>query len=166
MKLITGLILILLLLSCASKLEGNRLEQVDKVVVYKSERKLYLLKSGKVLRVYKVALGNNPIGPKQQEGDEKTPEGAYMLDWRNSKSAYHKSIHISYPNEKDKRNAKQLGISAGGDIMIHGMNQQTAWLGGIQHWKDWINGCIALSNPEMDEVWAMVKNGTEIEIKP
>jgi murein L,D-transpeptidase YafK len=127
---------------------------------------LQLLKSGQIIQTYKIALGDNPIGHKQQEGDEKTPEGSYILDWRNSKSAYYKSIHISYPNKNDKEQAKHLGIPPGGDIMIHGTNKQTAWLGKWQHLRDWTNGCIAVSNEEMDEIWAMVKNGTRIEINP
>ncbi|QHT67135.1 L,D-transpeptidase family protein [Rhodocytophaga rosea] len=159
-------LLILLLPSCKNKVEKKLPDRADKVIVYKSKRELHLLKDGEIIRTYKIALGDNPVGHKQQEGDEKTPEGTYILDWRNSKSAYHKSIHVSYPNEKDREHAKQLGISPGGDIMIHGMNKQTAWLGRWQNLRDWTNGCMAVSNDEMDEIWAMVKNGTQIEINP
>ena len=141
-------------------------EQADQVVVYKSKRQLQLLRAGLVLRTYRIALGDNPVGHKRQEGDEKTPEGAYVLDWRNPNSRYYKSIHISYPNAQDWQQAQRHGVSPGGDIMIHGMNNQTAWLGSIQHWWDWTNGCIAVSNAEMDEIWKMVKNGTPIQINP
>ncbi len=141
-------------------------ELADKVVVYKSKRQMQLLRTGQILRTYRIALGDNPVGHKRQEGDEKTPEGAYVLDWRNPNSLYYKSIHISYPNAQDREQARRRGVSPGGDIMIHGMNNQTAWLGSIQHWRDWTDGCIAVSNAEMDEIWKMVKNGTPIQINP
>jgi murein L,D-transpeptidase YafK len=165
-RLLPVFLLLLLITSCENKAKTELLDKADKVVVYKSKRELQLLKAGEIMRIYKIALGDNPVGHKEQEGDEKTPEGSYTLDWRNSKSAYHKSIHVSYPNEKDKEQAKQLGVSPGGDIMIHGMNKQTAWLGKWQYLRDWTNGCMAVSNAEMDEIWAMVKNGTPIEINP
>ncbi len=106
--------------------ETERLPKADQVVVYKNKRQMHLLRSRKVIRTYIIALGDNPMGHKRQEGDKRTPEGNYVLDWRNSKSAYYKSIHISYPNQQDKENARRLGVSPGGDIMIHGMNRHTA----------------------------------------
>jgi murein L,D-transpeptidase YafK len=137
-------LLFLLITSCKDKAEKQLLDMADKVIVYKSNRQIHLLKSGEIIRTYKIALGDNPAGHKQQEGDEKTPEGTYTLDRRNSKSTYHKSIHISYPNDKDKEQAKQRGVSPRGDIMIHGMNKQTAWLGKWQYLSDWTNGCMAV----------------------
>ena len=127
---------------------------------------MQLLQNGKVIRTYTIALGDNPVGHKQQEGDERTPEGKYKLDWRNPNSAYHKSIHISYPNEQDKARAKKRGVSPGGDIMIHGLPKYAAGIGARHALSDWTNGCIAITNEEMDEVWALVKNSTEIEILP
>ena len=162
------IVILLLVLVAALGAAGGQAEEekADQVVVYKGKRQLQLMRAGKVLRTYRIALGDRPVGHKRQEGDEKTPEGAYVLDWRNAKSRYYKSIHISYPNAQDQEQARRRGVSPGGDIMIHGMNNQTAWLGSIQHWKDWTNGCIAVSNAEMDEIWKLVKNDTPIQINP
>ncbi|WP_225000131.1 murein L,D-transpeptidase family protein [Cesiribacter sp. SM1] len=167
MKSILLLLFALCLAGCSSTAENSAVaETADKVLVLKARREMQLLKEGRVLKTYKIAMGDQPVGHKQQEGDERTPEGRYTLDWRNSKSAYHKSIHISYPSEQDKARAKRLGVSPGGDIMIHGMAKKMAWIGALHTAKDWTNGCIAVTNEEMDEIWAMVKNGTEIEILP
>ncbi len=163
MKHIFILLLIAFIAGCSSKKE-EKLELVDKVVVYKSRRELQLIKAGKAIRSYKIALGDNPLGHKSEEGDERTPEGKYILDWRNSKSAFHKSIHISYPNEQDIAKANKVNVSPGGDIMIHGIHKKMAWIGSWHTMRDWTNGCIALTNEEMDEIWVMVKNGTPIEI--
>ena len=152
--------------SAAAQTAAATAPVADKVVVYKSQRKMQLLKNGQVIRTYKIALGDNPKGHKQQEGDEKTPEGKYKLDWRNPNSAYHKSIHISYPNQQDKARAKKQGVSPGGDIMIHGLPKHAAGIGARHALSDWTNGCIAITNEEMDEVWTLVRNGTEIEILP
>jgi len=156
------LLLIVLITSCEKK---DVDEKADKVIVHKSKRKMQLLKNGEVIRTYKIALGDNPIGHKQQEGDERTPEGNYILDWRNSKSSCYKSLHISYPNAADKARAKQLGVSPGGNIMIHGLHPSMKWLGKFHHYKDWTNGCIAVNNTEIDEIWKIVNNGTPIEIR-
>ncbi|TIV98820.1 MAG: hypothetical protein E5V85_09940 [Mesorhizobium sp.] len=141
-------------------------ERVNLVRVEKSNRQLQLIgDGGRVLRSYDIALGGEPIGHKQQEGDERTPEGRYVLDWRNANSADHKSIHISYPNADDLAAAKARGVDPGGLIMIHGMPNGFGWLGWLLQLVDWTDGCIAVTNPEMDEIWAMVANGTPIEIK-
>ena len=161
------LFIFLLLLAFITSCENNKKldEKADKVIVYKSKRKLELLKNGEVIRTYKIALGDNPIGHKQQEGDERTPEGNYTLDWRNSKSSCYKSLHISYPDANDKARAKKLGVSPGGNIMIHGLHPSMKWLGKFHYYKDWTNGCIAVNNSEIDEIWKMVENGTPIEIR-
>ena len=138
----------------------------DRVVVYKSERKLVLLSRGKEIRSYKVALGSEPVGPKTQHGDHKTPEGFYTLDSRNPNSHFYKAFHISYPSLKDLANAKKLGISPGGDIMLHGLPKDYAWVGKAHTLHDWTDGCIAVTNKEMDELWKLVPVGTPIEIKP
>ncbi|HUM05487.1 MAG TPA: L,D-transpeptidase family protein [Terriglobales bacterium] len=140
--------------------------KADQVVVVKSERTLTLLAHGKVLRTYKVALGGVPIGAKQQQGDHRTPEGHYILDRRNPKSRFYKAIHVSYPNDKERRAAAKRGLSAGGDIMIHGLPNGFGWLGDAHRAQDWTDGCIAVTNKEMDEIWDMVPEGTPIEIKP
>lgn len=141
-------------------------DTVDRVVVKKSTRIMELLAGDKVLRAYSISLGDQPVGHKTQEGDEKTPEGTYVLDWRNPDSGYHRSIHISYPNEADKAAAASRGVDPGGMIMIHGLPNRMGFLGPILQYLDWTDGCIALNNSDMDEVWEMVPNGTPIELRP
>ena len=140
--------------------------KADRVVVVKSERTLTLFAHGKEITTYKVALGGSPVGPKVKQGDHKTPEGHYLLDWRNPKSKFYKSIHISYPDLKDRLNAEKNGSSPGGDIMIHGLQNGFAWLGAAHRAVDWTDGCIAVTNSDMDEIWNLVPDGTPIEIKP
>jgi murein L,D-transpeptidase YafK len=142
------------------------IEKADSVMVIKSESKLYLLKNGKMIREYHASFGANPIGHKQQEGDERTPEGKYFLDYKKEDSAFYKSIHISYPNDQDRRKAKEKGINPGGAIMIHGQRNDLGWLYFISRYFNWTDGCIAVSNMAMDEIWEAVSVGTPIEIKP
>ena len=137
-----------------------------RVVVYKSERKLVLLSQGMEIRSYKVALGSEPVGPKTRLGDHRTPEGAYTLDSRNPNSHFYKAFHISYPSPKDIATANKLGVSPGGDIMLHGLPKDYAWVGKAHTLHDWTDGCIAVTNEEMDELWKLVPVGTPIEIKP
>jgi len=145
---------------------GLGAQKADHVVVAKSERTLTLLAQGKVIRTYKVALGGTPVGAKEQQGDHKTPEGHYILDRRNAKSSYYKSIHVSYPNEDDERHAAKSGVSPGGDVMIHGLPNGFGWLGATHRARDWTDGCIAVTDREMDEIWELVADGTPIEIRP
>src|SRR6185369_13147684 len=114
----------------------------DKILIEKKERRLTLISKDKELKTYKIALGGNPDGPKERQGDNKTPEGTYIIDSRNSDSRYHLSLHISYPNEKDRKRAKQLGVSPGGDIMIHGIKNGFSWVGDLHTGVDWTKGCI------------------------
>ncbi len=139
---------------------------VDSVFVDKSEKKMYLLSKGKKVKEYHVVFGANPIGHKQQEGDERTPEGKYILDYKKEDSAFHKSIHISYPNQEDKNIAKEKGVNPGGLIMIHGQKNGLGWLSWFTQWFNWTDGCIAVTNREMDEIWKLVQVGTPIEITP
>jgi len=145
--------------------EGRAME-ADQVIVVKSQRSLTLLSHGKVLRSYKVAFGGSPVGAKEQQGDHKTPEGHYLLDRRNAKSRFYKSIHVSYPNEQDRQRASQRGVTAGGDIMIHGLPNGFGWLGAAHRARDWTDGCVAVTNAEMDEIWELVPDGTAIDIRP
>lgn len=138
----------------------------DRVVVLKRERTLELLSHGKVIKSYKVALGGDPVGPKRQQGDHKTPEGVYTLDSRNAHSLFYKSIHISYPSTRDRAAARAQGVSAGGDVFVHGLPKGYGWLGSSHRMKDWTDGCIAVTNEEIDEIWAAVTDGTPIEIRP
>jgi tetratricopeptide (TPR) repeat protein len=138
----------------------------DKILIEKKERRLTLISKGKVLKTYKIALGGDPSGPKERQGDNKTPEGIYVIDSRNKDSRYHLSLHISYPNEKDKKRAKQLGVSPGGDIMIHGIKNGLSWVGDLHTEVDWTKGCIAVTDEEIDELDKLVPNGTIVEIRP
>ena len=140
--------------------------RADKVIVTKTGRTLTLMSKGAVLKTYTVALGGNPDGHKQQTGDSRTPEGDYLIDYRNPNSKYHLSLHISYPNSQDRKSAKKRGVSPGGDIMIHGLPNGMGWVGKAHSLKDWTDGCIALTNDEISEIWRTVPNGTPIEIKP
>ena len=137
---------------------------IDKVFVDKSARTLQLLSDDKVIKSYHIALGGNPIGHKQQQGDQRTPVGNYTLDYKNEKSGYYRSIHVSYPNTADKARAKSRGVSAGGDIMIHGQKNGFGAFGILNQQRDWTEGCMAVTNDEMDEIMAAVKIGTAIEI--
>lgn len=140
--------------------------KADYIVVDKSARKLSLLRGKKVLKTYYVSFGAVPTGHKVQEGDERTPEGRYKIDWRNPNSCCYRSLHISYPNEKDKARAKELGVSPGGNIMIHGLVNGQEWLGRWHLFWNWTDGCIAVTNREMQEIWNAVPDGTSIEIRP
>jgi murein L,D-transpeptidase YafK len=139
---------------------------VDHVIVYKHERRLALLSQGKELKSYRIALGGEPNGPKTRQGDHRTPEGSYVLDSRNANSHFYKALHISYPNSKDIAAAKKSVISPGGDIMLHGLPKEYAFVGKAHTLHDWTDGCIAVSNEEIDEIWKLVRVGTPIEIKP
>jgi murein L,D-transpeptidase YafK len=136
----------------------------DKVLVLKSRRALLLMKGDEVLKRYIVSLGGNPVGPKIRQGDHKTPEGSYVLDRHNANSQFYRSIHISYPNADDVARAKKLGVRAGGDLFIHGLPND--FHGHSDALGDWTEGCIAVTDAEMDEIWRMVADGTPIEIKP
>jgi murein L,D-transpeptidase YafK len=140
--------------------------QVDQVIVQKKEHTLTLLSHGKAVKTYRVALGGAPVGPKERQGDHKTPEGRYVLDRRNPNSQYYKSIHISYPNDQDRKKARASGVSPGGDIMIHGLPNGYGKIGAMHRLHDWTDGCIAVTNEEMDEIWMVVRDGTPIEIRP
>lgn len=144
----------------------TNLLKADLVLVEKKERKLHLIKNEKIYRTYNVRLGSNPTGHKQKQGDKRTPEGKYLLDSRNENSQYYKSLHISYPNSKDLINAKKLNVDPGGDIMIHGQPNYFGWAWRLFSLWDWTNGCIAVNNQDMDEIWDLADNGTPILIKP
>jgi len=148
------------------KIFALRTEPADKVLIEKKERRLTLLSKGEVVKTYKIALGGNPIGPKERQGDNKTPEGTYIIDSRNKDSDYHLSLQISYPNEKDKKRAKELGVSPGGNIMIHGIKNGLMWGGASLAEIDWTKGCIAVTDEEMEEIYKFVPNGTIVEIRP
>jgi murein L,D-transpeptidase YafK len=134
--------------------------RADRIVVYKGRREMLLLLGKSLLRTYKVALGRDPVGHKEREGDGRTPEGRYIIDRRNPKSRYYLSLHISYPNDTDRARAAEQGLDPGGDIMIHGLKD------GVVRDGDWTQGCIAVTDAEMEEIWALVPEGTPIDIEP
>lgn len=139
---------------------------VNKIVVIKHKRKLYLYNNNQVVKKYNISLGKAPIGPKMFEGDMKTPEGTYKINSKSTQSNYYKNLGISYPNKEDKARAKKYGRSAGGQIKIHGLPNDKKWLGKFHLLKDWTHGCIAVTNKEIDEIFKMVRIGTTIEINP
>ncbi len=128
------------------------------MLVSKKKREMLLLRGESLLRTYRVALGRQPVGPKRQEGDGRTPEGRYTIDRRNARSRYHLSLHISYPDAEDAARAREAGVDPGGDIMIHGLAD------GVRLEGDWTQGCIAVTDEEMDEIWGLVGDGTAIWI--
>jgi murein L,D-transpeptidase YafK len=138
----------------------------DKILIEKKARQLMLISKGEVIKTYKIALGGNPNGPKERQGDNKTPEGTYFIDSRNKDSQYRLSLHISYPNERDKKRAKELGVSPGGDIMIHGIKNGFSWVGDFHKEVDWTKGCIAVTDEEIEEIDKLAPNGTIVEIRP
>jgi murein L,D-transpeptidase YafK len=137
----------------------------DRVVVRKSTRTLELYRGDELLRTYSIALGRNPLGHKQQEGDSKTPEGNYILDYRNPRSSYHKALHVSYPSAADTAAAQSRGVSPGGLIMVHGVRNGLGFVGRLHRLFDWTDGCIALTDREIDEIWRTVPDGTPIRIE-
>jgi len=160
-KIVSTAIVILLYLGTAYS------EQTaDLVLVEKSKSRLYLMREGEAFSSFHVAFGSSPKGHKQEQGDGKTPEGRYMLDYKNEGSAFYKSIHISYPSAKDRQDARKRAVDPGGDIMIHGQKNGYGRLSILVQRFNWTNGCIALSDRDMDLVWNAVKPGTPIEIKP
>ncbi len=140
--------------------------QADKILIIKSAHTMTLLSGEKVLKTYKVALGTTPVGPKRMEGDHKTPEGNYIIDAKNPQSIFHLSLHISYPSAADRQRAAKLGAPPGGAIMIHGLAKQFAYLGALHRQADWTDGCVAVTNVEIEEIWKLVSVGTRVEIRP
>src|SRR5262245_21534869 len=136
------------------------------IIVEKAARRLTLVRNGAAARTYDVALGANPVGHKQQEGDGRTPEGHYTIDFKNSHSRFHLALRISYPNADDRNRAGRSGASPGGDIMIHGLPNGLGWLGAWHRERDWTDGCIAVTDAQIEEIWAMVDVGTGIDIRP
>jgi murein L,D-transpeptidase YafK len=141
-------------------------EKVDRILILKSQRKLQLLSRSKILKEYKVALGSSPIGPKQREGDGRTPEGLYSIDYRKKDSQFHRALHISYPNKLDRERAAKAKVNPGGMIMIHGIMNGYGWVGSAHRARDWTLGCIAVTNQEIEEIWNLVPDGTTVEIRP
>jgi murein L,D-transpeptidase YafK len=139
--------------------------KADRIVITKSQHIMTLFADGKALKTYKVALGRS-TGAKQRQGDHKTPVGQYVIDQKNSQSRFHLALHVSYPNADDIKRAREAKADPGGLIMIHGIPDRFGWLGSLQNKLDWTDGCIAVTNPEIEEVWKLVPVGTPVEIQP
>jgi murein L,D-transpeptidase YafK len=140
--------------------------KADRVVVEKGGRRLTLWAGRQRLKTYRIALGRTPIGPKEQEGDQRTPEGSYLIDHHKPDSAFHLALHISYPNPADLARANERGVSPGGDIMIHGLPNGRGWIGKWHRVHDWTSGCFAVTDAQIEEIWRAVPDGTPIEIRP
>lgn len=138
----------------------------DRIVVFKSRRVLELLRDGVVLKSYPIALGFHPVGPKRRAGDGRTPEGLYVIDGRNADTVYHRELHISYPNAKDRAWARAAHVLPGGEIFIHGMPPRFGHTDPAKFFRDWTDGCIAVGNSAIEEIWKAVPDGTPIDIKP
>lgn len=156
----------ILLIVFASSVFPAPQQKATRVLVLKKEHKMQLFSGGTVIKTYTVALGRGGLAPKQHQGDHLTPEGLYQIDSRNKNSGFYRALHVSYPNEVDRERARKLGVDPGGDIMVHGIKNGLGWLGSMHRVMDWTDGCIAVSDTEMDEIWSLVPDGTSIEIRP
>jgi murein L,D-transpeptidase YafK len=160
------LVIIVALLLAPGLVRSGEFPVADRVIIEKAARQLHLLQDGEIFRTFKIALGIQPVGDKKQEGDFRTPEGNYILDRRNPDSDFFLSIHISYPNAMDRREAASLGVDPGGAIMIHGQPNVPTRSEAYYRTRDWTNGCIAVSNSDMIDIWLMTAANTPIEILP
>jgi len=141
-------------------------QRADSILILKKDHVMELLAGGKVIRTYKVALGQGGLAAKEREGDARTPEGRYIIDSRTAESHYHKGLHVSYPNAEDRKRAAKLGVAPGGAIMIHGLPSGKGFVGAAHRLYDWTLGCIAVTDDEIDEIWDLVPVGTPVEIRP
>jgi murein L,D-transpeptidase YafK len=169
LRFLLNLLAIFLVMSMAvsgQALHAQEKTKADHVIVLKSERKLLLKQGTTTLREFRIALGSSPIGHKQAQGDGKTPEGRYIIDTRNSNSRFYRSLHISYPSAQDIARAKKMRVKPGGMIMIHGLGKEFGAIGAMHRLHDWTQGCIAVTNEEIDEIWDLVADGTPIDLRP
>jgi murein L,D-transpeptidase YafK len=150
----------------ATKAHSQEKKTADRIVVMKSARTMTLESNGHVLKTYKVALGGQPVGAKERQGDHKTPEGEYTIDAKKEQSRFDMALHLSYPNAADRARARNLGLNPGGDVEIHGLGKQYGWIGARHRMVDWTDGCIAVTNDEIQEIFGMVPVGTHVEIRP
>ena len=165
-KGILGILFFLLLPSRSFDQSTRPEEKADRIEIHKAERKMSLLRGGKVLKTYTVALSTVPTGAKQREGDHKVPEGLYVVDAKNAHSKFHLALHINYPNDVDLKRARKLGVKPGGDIEIHGLGAKFDWVGRLHRQIDWTDGCVAVTNAAIEEIWSLVSVGTPVEIRP
>jgi murein L,D-transpeptidase YafK len=141
-------------------------QKADSILILKKDHVLELLAGGKIIKTYKVALGQGGLAPKEREGDGRTPEGHYVIDSRNEVSHYHRALHVSYPNAEDRKRAARQGVAPGGAIMIHGLPNGMEKVGAAHRLYDWTLGCVAVTDEEIDEIWKLVPVGTPVELRP
>lgn len=141
-------------------------QPADRILVLKSAHTLSLMRGDRILRTYKVALGRSPVGPKTRKGDHKTPEGLYSIDAKKEHSRFYRALHISYPNASDRERAQKEENDPGGNVEIHGIENRLGWIGGLHRSFDWTDGCIAVTDVEIDQIWNSVEVGTPVEIRP
>lgn len=149
-----------------SAMSKPKMYSADSIVLDKSQRKLSMYDHGQLVKSYIVALGRNPVGDKVKRGDGRTPEGLYRIEGRNPGSKYHLSLRVSYPSAADREQAARRGVTPGGDIMLHGLPKEFATVGALHREQDWTEGCVALTNEEIEEIWRAVPDGAWILIKP
>jgi murein L,D-transpeptidase YafK len=154
------------LLLAALSAFASTLPKVDHILILKEKHRLWLLKGSKIVKSYAIALGSGGLAPKRSQGDRRTPEGLYHIDARNPASRFYLALHISYPEEADKKRAQELGLDPGGNIMIHGLGKRFRSVGAKHRCYDWTNGCIAVTDSEIEEIWRLVPDGTPVEIRP
>jgi murein L,D-transpeptidase YafK len=140
--------------------------RADQILVEKSARRLTLFQGGQALKRYPIALGHAPVGAKREEGDQRTPEGNYVIDAHKPDSDFHRALHVSYPSPSDTLSAEQRGVMPGEDIMIHGLQNGRGWVGAFHRLTDWTAGCIAVTDKQIEEIYRAVPDGTPIEIRP
>jgi murein L,D-transpeptidase YafK len=168
-RLLLAAVLVLLAALAVANWPGARLPagvSADSLLVRKHDRLLVVFASGRVAKTYSVALGRSPLGPKTQEGDHRTPEGSYRVDSRLAASAFHRALHISYPDSADEAAARARNVNPGSAIMIHGLRNGLGWLGRLHRLVDWTSGCVAVTNPEIEELWRVVPDGTPVRLVP
>jgi murein L,D-transpeptidase YafK len=154
------------ILTLAAAMRLHAQPHADRIIVHKQTRTMELMHAGQVIKTYKVALGGEPVGPKTRQGDHRTPEGVYVIDSRNAQSQFHRSLHISYPSAADREHARKLGVPLGGDIYIHGLPNGYGFIGAAHRARDWTDGCIAVTDQEIEQIWLHVDNGAPVEIQP
>lgn len=167
MRTLLTLTLVFIVAACHTAEGFPRNVVIDSIAVHKRARKMYLFDNGRLVGIYRIALGTKPVGAKRCQGDCRTPEGLYYIEDKNPKSDYYKNLGISYPNDRDRARAKRLGKAPGGDIKIHGMpNGEERYYSKIHEYYDWTLGCIAVTNEQIDELYSHVEVGTPIRILP
>jgi murein L,D-transpeptidase YafK len=164
--LLGAVLFALLVLTPVAAPRAEDLGKADRILVLKSKRELQLLRGDVVLKSYVIALGRHPEGPKRAQGDGRTPEGVYVIDRRQTRSAYHLALHISYPDDDDRERARAVHRAPGGSIWIHGMPARFGRTDPVRFFRDWTNGCISVGNIAIEEIWDAVDDGTPVEIRP